>query len=378
MRRPRSRTPWLDRVRALGLEVAAEDEDGGLTLRHAAAQGLVVHVARVGRSDGWEWHITARHPDAPRDLRLVPESSAHRVRKLFVGEDILTGDPDFDETVYIAGDEVATLGLLTAAVRDQIRALVEQGRVEGGAVEWRERSDEAQPVALLARIGWLMRLARTLAVQTDRFGRLLRMARTDRRAECRLRALEVYLRHGGQLDEHARRHLLRDDDARVRLRVARICAAVDALVALASNADPAVRRDALDALVGQAGDRVAAAFAAAAGDAPVIALRGLLPCLDAEPALIDDLGEAALVVLLDGGRRWRGEAADRLGAIGTEAAIAPLARLAETFFGGSEDKARARAAITAITTRLGGLRAGGLTVVDVAPGALSTVTPPDQ
>lgn len=379
MPRPRSRTPWLDRVRALGLEVAAEDDDGALTLRHAATHRLAVHVDRARDGDRWAWQITARHPDAPGELRIVPEGAVSRIRKLIAGEDLLTGDPEFDAAVYVAGDEVGTLGLLTAGVRDQIRALIEHGWVEAGAIEWREHSDEAQPAAILTRIGWMMRLARTLAVQTDRFGRLLRMARTDRRAGSRLRALEVYLGHGGRLHDDARRHLLRDGDPRVRGRVARISAAVDVLVALAANPDPAVRRDALDALVGQVGAEVAAAFAAAAGDEPALAVRGLLPCLAAEPALIDALGEAALVALLDGGgRRWRGGAIERLGAIGGELSVAPLARIADAFFGAGEDKARARAAIAAITSRLGGLRAGGLTVVEVGAGALSTVPPGDQ
>lgn len=79
--------------------------------------------------------------------------------------------------------------------------------------------------------------------------------------------------------------------------------------------------------------------------------------------------EAALIALLDD-PAWRIKALASLGRVGTERAVAPLAAIADRWFGAAE-KTAARAAITAITRRLGGLRAGGLSIADSPGGALS-------
>lgn len=372
--RRRGMNPWFDAVRAVGLEVQSDPGDELMVLRSVPAHSTRIEV--VGdpvRGGGSRWTITVEPPGLPHDLRLVPEDAVGRVKRLVVGEDLLTGDAEFDAAVHVSGDAVATLGLLSASVRDQVAALMKHGVVERGALRWIEPSDARRPPWLAQRVVRLTRLGRALAVGTDPMARLLRMARTDRKPDCRLHALEVYLGHGGHLDDDARRHLLRDTDARVRLRVGRATASVESLLALVGADDPAVRREAFEALIGQTGPTALAAFDALAGELePALVLRAIGPCLERHPQGIATLGEPALLALLDGGaRRLRDAIIERLHAIGTEAAVPALTRVADAFFGWPSQKARAREAIAAIAERCGGLRIGGLSVSEAGEGGLS-------
>ncbi len=87
--------------------------------------------------------------------------------------------------------------------------------------------------------------------------------------------------------------------------------------------------------------------------------------IEADPAIY----EQALILMLGLPQHWSRAAAE-LGRIGTERAIPALTQLASGWLAGEEKKA-ARAAIEAITTRQGGLRAGGLSISETDRGGLS-------
>lgn len=369
---------WASALDAQGLLVV----EGPLEVRATSRPGHPLAVAAIGWPSGqqWQWTVTVSNPKIAPRLALAPEDRLTRVKKLVVGEDLLTGDEVFDARVHVSGDEVETLARLSHRVRKAVLMLLESGRVVDRTVHWSETSDGPQPRGFAERMRRWMALARMLGADLEAERRLLKQAQWDDSPGVRLRALTVYLGRGARPAVADMRRLLRDEDAHVRLRAARIEPSIEHLNELASDdeAPVDVRTEAVVAL-GAAAQRagIAGIDRGAAVVEPEVVMRALRPWLDRSGAaeVVGALGEAAaLAVLTDGPRTLRPAAIERLGAVGTERSVPELIKLADAFFGGRALKSQARTAAESITRRIGGLRRGGLSVTGGEAGGLAVAS----
>ncbi|MCA9542246.1 MAG: hypothetical protein KC620_25290 [Myxococcales bacterium] len=358
------------RLIALGLVPASKDGT-----RYQSREGLDVEVMLVCEHPT-RCAITVRHPAMSPKLSIGAETTGSRLGKWVSGEDVQTGDPDFDAAVLLRGDEAECLARLTHQARGEVTALLNGGDVRDGMVRWARAAKVPLP-DIDNRVARLMWLARALGGPVDIDVRLLQTARADPLPGVRRRALAMYLARGGEIGGVARRRLLADDDAWVRLLAAKAADDQTTLIALAVDAKtPAeVRAVALERLLSAPPDALLSIFdRAAATDVPrPIVLRGLLAALGGTATRAGELGEAsALCLLAEGPPELREAMIERLAEVGTEASVATLAELADAFFGRREHKERARNAIHRIAQRQGGLRQGGLSIVD-ADGGLALI-----
>jgi HEAT repeat protein len=359
-------------------------------------------------------------PQLHLDLIINEENTGTALKKLVVGEDIQTGDADFDRAVNIHGPELEVLALMNREARRALSGLMALGgSVRRGEVFFQVSGVLSDDRKLVDMVRSMVAAARALpALSPDEVSpRLAGIASTDPDVAVRLRALHA-LERGFAGSDQARRageRALASADLEERFAGARLVgldrggSAFEDLLGLESSATagapPGFRARVLDYLASVGGfasgrvseavrrcldDPLPAVRAAAlrvvgqtrdpslcerlcAGEVPrdpavAKALAWALGRLDtdlAEPALLSLLAHESIEV--------REEAATSLGAVGTAHAVEPLHELTRGFFGNGQLRSAARKAVTLIQFRLGDVQTGRLSVVQTAPreGALS-------
>lgn len=299
--------PLLDR-RAV---VAAALAPTGDSLRACVAarwqRGGAREAQRLGplvRSPGEP--TTIRFATAPA-FELRAEADLAALRKVFTGQDVLIGDAAFDRRAHVSGDPLAARATFDAPLRARLLRWLGEGlTLAGGVLQAPTRDVES--------LTDLLHVASALVPPDDLIAR-----------------------------------------ARVRLE---------------TEATPGVRQRLFEALDGRAAEAVvleAAACIADDADAGVRASVGaaLAPRLAADATLLESLSEGCLLSCLSlvEDELQRALIA-RLGAVGTERAVAPLTEVGGGLFTPAARRAAARAATDAIVKRIGGLRGGGLSVVE--------------
>lgn len=266
-----------------------------ILVKGKAAIGGGMRIERQRLRGGGTKRISVVGPFAA--LRFHAETRMTALKKVFGGEDVLTGDPRFDAAVWLDGEPGELLGRLEPVVREAIMTWVGAGGalVEQLVVELSAPTDERVDELLIAGVT---------------IGRALGELAGD------------------------------DDDYEIH----------HALIERAeSDPMPQVRVRAAAALIG----------------------RGFPPT----PSLAADLGpvleDGLLLTLAEGQAAQREAVITHLGQFGTERAISPLAAIAGAWFGDRRQKQAARAAVDHIIERQGGLRAGGLSMLDAEAGGLA-------
>lgn len=255
-------------------------------------------------------------------------------------DETVIGDPGFDETALVWGDEAVLRALLDAPTRAAAAAVLEysEAEVSGGTVQLTDHTIRLD----LDGVREMLDEAADLAdrIRRDAFSedRLLEVATEDPEPGVRARALLSLWRCGTleTLD-------LAQDAAR-------------------AHTDPVLR--ALGALMSEDPDRIAnvppphMAEAARIGPNLVVAT---LERLGAEDALFDLLDEEHAPV--------QRAAAAALGRMGSIRAVEPLLPLCEGLTRDAELKREAREAVQRIQARLGDVSPGGLSLADGAAEA---------
>jgi hypothetical protein len=246
------------------------------------------------------WHITASHPDISAALLVRAEDRGTRFKKPFVGEDPQLGAPEFDDAVFVEADPDESLVGFDAESRARVMDLV----VLGAAHE-----------DLLGEIRDGAVYAKTPVMDGE---------------EWAFDTLQPFMEIvcGICFDLANTTDMGRDER----------------LLALArEDSSPTVRQRALARYLGT--------HLRKSGEPSAI------------PADIDPMDlSAALVRLLEEQKEHREEIIPLLAERGTEAAVAPLLKIADALLGDNDLKNAARVAATHIVGRLGGLRAGGLSL----------------
>jgi hypothetical protein len=351
-------------------------------------------------------------PGALRELALVAESEWEPLRKLFSGEDLRTGDADFDRAVRVGGPEPPTLAVLNARTRLRIRKLVGKGsgQVVHGRVQCTVEGTLQGGEGIPAKLDELLGLARLLQVDAGQVPRLLAdNACEDPDPGVRRRNLEVLARSYPERPEAkaAGHALLEDQEPSIRLLAAELCgeegrAVLRELVADA-KVDAATRAGALSQLTRRGIDHdvqdlvalairsreeaLARAAVAAAGAHRATSLlpelleraegasEGLLvELVRALGNLRDPRAEPQLIALLRNEHPpVRTLACDGLAELGTVAAVEPLLELTGLLKQPAEVRTAAREAIRTIQGRLGSAEHGRLSIAeeDDRSGAVS-------
>ena len=318
------------------------------------------------------------------------------------GEDVVVGDPRFDERVRVRGGEAVALAALGREARSALLTAIIAGdeiRVRAGMViaelEFNSRPDPTQLIAVTRRA---VRVARHLVVSANGIpAALAERALKDPLPGVRLQALEALARLEGEgaLARRVARGLLSDKDPEVRLRAAVAAGreGFDTLVALvrarsgrgrsrgprrwgsglaealdrSREGNEGRRARALDHLVARypaAWVRPLLHGAVKSGPGPlrVAALRGVARIGDAS-------FQSEVLRLLDHPTdAVRDAAVAALGAVGTVAAVPALRALAAR--SGSLEFPVRRAvdtAVAAIQSRISGAAAGQVSLADTAP-----------
>ncbi len=114
-------------ARRLGLRF---EERADTAVMYGRARGCVVEVERRRSSRGqFVWQVRISNELLPPRLEVSSETGLKRIAKAFGGEDILTGDPAFDERVHLRGPEVEVLALLDTESRRWVSDCIEVGGV---------------------------------------------------------------------------------------------------------------------------------------------------------------------------------------------------------------------------------------------------------
>ncbi|MCB9538093.1 MAG: hypothetical protein H6704_17705 [Myxococcales bacterium] len=257
---------------------------------------------------------TLRFARAPAfDLRAEADLAA--LRKVFTGQDVLIGDAAFDRRAHITGDPLAARATFDADLRARLLPWLDKGLTLGGGA-LRAPATDAESLTDLLHV------AVGLVPPDDLIARARSRIETESAPGARQRLLEA-------LDGRAPEAIV-----------------LEAAACIATDADPAVR----------------GAVAAA-----------LMPRLVANRSLLDALPEGCLLCCLpQAGDDLLLALVARLGDVGTERAIAPLTEAGSGLFTPAARRDAVRAATDAIAKRIGGLRGGGLSVVEGdARGGLS-------
>lgn len=236
--------------------------------------------------------VSVEGPRIPRGLRFAAERDK--------GEDILTGDPVFDDVVEVHGQPSVVLALLNKELRQKIAAFVERGgRLEAGQLSCRTRADWLHgeiPAALRTAVGLADDLSSSEGGGICR--RLARNALSDPISGVRLWNLlqlhDVFASTGEARE--ASRAALADSSPWVRLSAARF-----------------LRDGGLEVLEALARDRLIPDQAAVEA---VALLAARLPVDRAGPLLVDVLKSRA--------GDARRQAVDELGRLRYEPALGPL------------------------------------------------------
>jgi hypothetical protein len=331
---PRS-SQWIRRARQLGLR---EDPKATVFTLQGAIAGISTEIERQPRGGDlrpppgqekldWRWSISMTGLDFEGRLALARESVLSGLAKVVTGQDVLTGDDDFDGLALIRGEPEYALAVLSYNVRRTLTVALSRGVHFGpDSLAW-QFWDRTLPRRVLSR-------ARQLAVLADRL------------------VLD---------DEHVRRGLLRN-------------AVRDPLTS--------VRRHNLALLTGR-GDvppdapALQAALAAAASDDAALVRTAstlLTRAVRFDPRQLDVLPEPALVCLLQHGPgEGRIDVIERLAETGNSWSLGALGEASRGLLSGRRVRAAAREAVQRIIARHGDLKEGGLSLAPVATGDLSLI-----
>lgn len=253
--------------------------------------------------------VEVRHIGIPPTLRIVPETPSSLRWQRFGRPDFQTGDAEFDALANLSGTPAWISAAMTNKTRNQVSTVLRKGgRIENGSifVELKVR----RPHPLVTQVHDLLRLGQRLSLPDSEVVRMLvSRALGTGRADVRKTLVKQVIdlaplieRFGtiARLERHLR----------------------------GSNEELA------DAL--------------------------RLAWLTGEPARIAAFPEPVVLDLLDAPRPVRMAAIERLGDIGTVAAIAPLTAASRGFFTSSSIKRAAQAALALVMHRVGPIEAGGL------------------
>lgn len=271
---------------------------------------------------GLRFEVEVRHAGMPAELRITPETRSSLAWQRITGPDAQTGDADFDEFANITGPSAWVAAAMTNKTRNQVRAVLQKGgSIENGRIliELVVR----RPHPLVTQVHDLLRLGKRLSLPDSEVTRMLvRRAIATHRDDVRAALVKQLIGFAPTI-EHYRtlvklERFLMDGDAQSQ-----------------QQAD---------------------------------ALR--LAWLKGEPARVAQFPEPTVLRLLDASKPIRIAAINRLGAIGTANAIAPLTATARGFFTSSSIKRAAKQALERVIERVGHVEAGGLALTQ-SDGRLS-------
>lgn len=103
-----------------------------------------------GTPDGWSIAVL----NAPA-FEMANEPTFSAMRRLFSGQDVQTGDADFDALAHLSGDDRAILGVMSASARAACTALLNAGgQVRAGVVHLKGALPPDLPRILTALASW--------------------------------------------------------------------------------------------------------------------------------------------------------------------------------------------------------------------------------
>lgn len=391
---------WAEAASRVNLTVLKDDKLQTLVKRER------VHVDVRRREQGgrqiFNTLVRVKAPPVAAALTIRGESRWTRVRKLVNGEDVLVHDEDFDRRVHVQGDVATVVSLLDESIRSALLLLVERdgGELEGGELRVELPGVVKDSRRLAAVVENLVALRKAMTVDARVIDdRLAQNATHERRAEVRLRNLELLVvRDGkGPLTRTTATKLLRDRDGRVRLAAARLLLDGDSFHALGelvqSHSHPALREEALALLLeywsyGQCRPLIEVALRTGTPGLGVIALGAVVRARDAshlplvarcagrdDPKLtagaahaLGELGDASheqilLPLLARESDEVKLAAVRALGLIGTVASVEPLLPLTSGLRLPGAVKEAARDSIRRIQSRIGPVESGRLSLI---------------
>lgn len=401
---------WRRVAAQFGLSFGFVDDHWSMT---GSLGGFGVRVRMVKRGKVQATELALASSGIPKRLTLKSEGGWQSLRKLVVGEDVLTGDREFDAMIHVTGPEAVALAVLDAPARARVKTFVRgwaeaEALVSDGQLNWQNYKVLAEGSVLTALIKDALGTAQALQLLPDQVqGDLALNAAQDPVAAVRLRNLEVLARVAPEVAAECLRVALTDPDGSVRVFAATRLgeSELPRLLELAQrDRDPAVRAKVirhlasftreklwpiLDSAIGARDDDLKRAAIVAAGETRYTALLPRVAALadSAEPLVaqavaqaLHALGareyEATLVSLLGHqASEVRTAAARALGDLGGGGAVEPLLAQTKGVFEDATLKRTALQAIARIQSRLDPAEVGRLSLVEPAPleGALSTV-----
>jgi hypothetical protein len=321
---------WERSARQIGLRDVDFDRSGDVE-----AQGRVHRLQTVirghrPRPNTYAWTVTVRIPALAGRLSLAPESRLSRLGGVLGNPDIHTGDAEFDARVRVRGIAPYARAALTAPVRRSVLDGLARGiDMSGDRLEWvfDDSPLSRRPVACAARLAQLG--SRLLLSRDELAVGLLQNAVWDPLPGVRVRSMEFLVEHAGG----PRRHAVLQAGAKG-----------------ARSDDGSVRRAA----------------------APL-----LLAAWVADPTVINVLGEAQLICMVEGlGARTPPGILRRLGDCGSDQALPALLDLSSGLLLPFAVKEAARGAAAQLRARAGD--AGG--ALSLAPqgegGGVSLIPKP--
>jgi HEAT repeat protein len=406
---------WRHAADKLGLRFSRSGSD--ITLEGAIG-GFRVQLRAVKRDKSLHTELSVQNPRMPASLTLKSEGGWQSLRKIVAGQDVLTGDDEFDALIHVGKDEATALALLDSTTRARVRSFLRgwersETAIADGWLTWRRRGATENTASLvgLAREGVATAQLLTLERAEIRH-RLAQNAGDDPCAGVRRRNLEVLGRvaPGSDLWLNCARTALDDVDGGVRAFAAMSLGHEELprlLEIAARDPEASVRAKVITHLAAFAGEALwpaiaralrkrdphlkrAAILAAGATNyvalAPDIAKEAAHPEVSVVEAVARCLGqlgaadtEAMLVSLLEHrADEVRVASAEALGKFGTVVAVEPLLAHTSGVLKDATLKRAAQEAIASIQSRLGPVEMGRLSLTISAPleGALSHVDEP--
>jgi HEAT repeat protein len=350
--------------------------------------------------------VTRFHVDA---REWVPHSLHLERQGAFSLPEVVIPDRDFDDAVFVGGDEPALLAVLDRGTREKVRAALRDWRafVKHGEIRAELPRLISNATELEEIVRGLVDLAGRLSVHVPEIpNRLAKLATSDDLPAVRLRSLQILRDLSPDLARETSLQAITDSVAEVRLEAALVLGRLDVVAGVAGleTAEARLRVRALRHLLEHRSEEVVDAVldklissreysairAAARGLGPdhraaAAPLARILPRVDSETAVVlaeslggigDASAEPALLSLLERDEPAVQVAAARaLGQAGTARAVEPLLDRTRWLLDPKLRRA-ARGAVSAIQARLGNPERGRLSLarLSTTDGALS-VTP---
>ena len=242
---------YRDAAKELGFRSEANFPKRSFSMEGRIA-GILVQVAdyKEGKRDGTRFRVDL--PRVPVDLAFSLEVGGGWLGLVGRGpEDLLVGDPVFDEEILVEGRPRDVLARLDAPTRARLLEELRRKRTEIAKGELRRDLPDLLPAPTLVRdVRSLVELAKRLQLRGGVSENLARNAMGDPLPPVRLRNLEVaqsdFPGHGTTIA--ASRRALEDEDFAVRLQGARFLGeeGIPAVIAIATTEDPSeeARREA--------------------------------------------------------------------------------------------------------------------------------------